>query len=161
VDERKPYQTFLGPKNSIQEYTLGPELARDMRYAHGLAPKELFQLPRSRRSRKRSPRLARKTIGRQDGGNERGRRVLTRRAFQGTSQTHRKDPDCCLWRPSFPYIPAVFVWTVGRDDYFFKGWAVDRLLTYLAQGDLQATGHASWMPYQVDVNRPSTVLDTK
>jgi hypothetical protein len=66
VDERKPYQTYLGPKNSIQEYTLGPELARDMRYAHELAPKELFQLPRSGRSRKRSPRLARKTIGRQD-----------------------------------------------------------------------------------------------
>ena len=159
MDERKLYQTFLGAKNSIQEYTPGPELARDMRYAHELAPKELFQLP-SRRSRKRSPRLARKTIGRQDWRKRTRKTSPHPPSFPRDRQTHRKDPDCCLWRPSFRYIPAVFVWTVGRDHYFFKGWAVDRLLTYLAQGDLQATGHASWMLYQVDVNRPSTLLDT-
>jgi hypothetical protein len=35
VDERKLYQTFLGAKNSIQEYTLGPKVAREMRYTEG------------------------------------------------------------------------------------------------------------------------------
>jgi hypothetical protein len=58
VDERKLYQTFFGAKNSIQEYTLGPNVAREMKYAYELASKELF--PASQKSEKREEKPSQK-----------------------------------------------------------------------------------------------------
>jgi hypothetical protein len=42
-DERpETARVFLGAKDSIQEYTLGPQVAQEMRIAYSLAEKELF-----------------------------------------------------------------------------------------------------------------------
>jgi hypothetical protein len=56
VDERKLYQIFLGAKLSIQEFTLGPKVAQEMRYAYELAQKELF--PTSQTSERPDEKLS-------------------------------------------------------------------------------------------------------
>lgn len=144
-------------------------------------------------------RLAKRWADR-TGGNERGRRVLTRRAFQGTVKQIAKTLivvyggqasvyscrfclDCRPRRLLFqrmgsgsPTLPSLReLCGEARSTGVSDGGLPIRqsipsiqfgLQTLsrspsgviarreLAQGNLRATGHASWMLYQVDVNRP-------
>ena len=55
VPEKLLLQIFLGAKDSIQEYTLGPKVAEEMRRAYDLALKELFPTSQKSENPKEKP----------------------------------------------------------------------------------------------------------